>query len=81
MICSGMHSNLMLRFMVQAFQDPPLCRSTLQLPRKLPHTLGLREAYVTAVCECGGQTGGQPLIPPVRVEHPRQPQVSQKYSQ
>ena len=25
MICLGMHSNVMLRFMVQAFQDPPLC--------------------------------------------------------
>jgi hypothetical protein len=29
MICSGMHSNVMLCFMVQAFQDPPLCSSTL----------------------------------------------------
>ncbi len=29
MICLGMHSNVMLRFMVQAFQDPPLCSSTL----------------------------------------------------
>jgi hypothetical protein len=28
MICLGMHSNVMLRFMVQAFQDPPLCSST-----------------------------------------------------
>jgi len=27
MICSGMHSNVMLRFMVQAFQDPQLCSS------------------------------------------------------
>ncbi len=48
----------------------------LQFLRKLPHTIGLTETYVTAVCECGGQTGGQPLIPPVRVEHPRKPQVS-----
>jgi hypothetical protein len=24
-----MHSNVMLRFVVQAFQDPPLCSSTL----------------------------------------------------
>jgi hypothetical protein len=28
MLCSGMHSNVMHRFMVQAFQDPPLCGST-----------------------------------------------------
>jgi hypothetical protein len=28
LICLGMHSNMMLRFMVQAFQDPPLCSST-----------------------------------------------------
>jgi hypothetical protein len=26
--CLGMHSNVMHRFMVQAFQDPPLCSST-----------------------------------------------------
>jgi hypothetical protein len=25
----GMHSNVMLRFMVQAFQDPPLCSRTI----------------------------------------------------
>ncbi len=29
MICLGMHSNVMLRFMVQAFKDPPLCSSTV----------------------------------------------------
>jgi hypothetical protein len=28
MICLGMHSNVMLRFMVQAFKDPPLSSST-----------------------------------------------------
>ncbi len=28
MLCLGMHSNVMLRFMVQAFQDPPLCSIT-----------------------------------------------------
>ncbi len=28
MICWGMHSNVILRFMVQAFPDPPLCSST-----------------------------------------------------
>ncbi len=28
MICLGMHSNVMLRFMVQAFMDPPLSSST-----------------------------------------------------
>ncbi len=28
MLCLGMHSNVMLCFMVQAFQDPPLCNST-----------------------------------------------------
>jgi len=28
MICFGMHSNEMLRFMVQVFQNPPLCSST-----------------------------------------------------
>ncbi len=33
MLCLGMHSNVMHRFMVQAFQDPPLCSSTInQLP-------------------------------------------------
>ncbi len=29
MICLGLHSNVMLRFMVLAFQDPPLCCSTV----------------------------------------------------
>ncbi len=29
MLCLGMHRNVMLRFMAQAFQDPPLCRSTV----------------------------------------------------
>jgi hypothetical protein len=29
MLCLGMHSNVMLRFVVQAFQDPPLCSSTV----------------------------------------------------
>jgi hypothetical protein len=29
MISLGMHSTVMLCFMVQAFQDPPLCSSTL----------------------------------------------------
>ncbi len=28
MLCLGMHINLMLRFMVQALQDPRLCSST-----------------------------------------------------
>jgi hypothetical protein len=28
MLCLGMHYNVMLRFIVQAFQDPPLCSST-----------------------------------------------------
>jgi len=28
MICLGMHNNVMLRFIVQAFPDPPLCSST-----------------------------------------------------
>jgi hypothetical protein len=27
MLCLGMHSNVMHRFRVQAFQDPPLCSS------------------------------------------------------
>jgi hypothetical protein len=27
-LCLGMHTNVMLRFMVQALQDPPLCSST-----------------------------------------------------
>ncbi len=26
MLCLGMHSNVMLRFMVQALQEPMLCR-------------------------------------------------------
>ena len=30
MLCLGMHSNVMLRFIVQAFQDPLLCSITLQ---------------------------------------------------
>ncbi len=29
MLCLGMDSNVMNRFIVQAFQDPPLCGSTL----------------------------------------------------
>jgi hypothetical protein len=29
MLCLGMHSNVMLRFIVQALQDPPLCSSTV----------------------------------------------------
>ncbi len=28
-LCLGMHSNVMHRFMVQAFQDPPFCSSTV----------------------------------------------------
>ncbi len=28
MLCLGMHSNVMLRFIVQVLQDPPLCSST-----------------------------------------------------
>jgi hypothetical protein len=27
-LCLGMHTNVMLRFMVQALQDPPSCSST-----------------------------------------------------
>ncbi len=27
-LCLGMHCNVMLRFMVQALQDPPLCSNT-----------------------------------------------------
>jgi hypothetical protein len=27
MLCFGMHSNMMLRFMVQALQEPSLCSS------------------------------------------------------
>jgi hypothetical protein len=30
MICLGMHSNVMLCFIMQAFQDPPLCSSTIE---------------------------------------------------
>ena len=33
MLCLGMHSNVMLRFMVQALQDAPLCSSTFQPSR------------------------------------------------
>jgi hypothetical protein len=29
-LCLGMHSNVMLRFMVQALQDLPLCSSTVR---------------------------------------------------
>jgi hypothetical protein len=29
MVCLGMHSYVMLHFMVQAFQDPPLSSSTV----------------------------------------------------
>jgi len=29
-LCLGMHSNVMHRFMVQPFQDPPFCSSTSQ---------------------------------------------------
>ncbi len=28
MLCLGMHCNVILRFMVQVLQDPPLCSST-----------------------------------------------------
>jgi hypothetical protein len=28
-LCLGMHSNVMLRFIVHALQDPPLCSSTV----------------------------------------------------
>ncbi len=30
MLCLGMYSNVMHRFMVQAFHDPPLCCSTFE---------------------------------------------------
>ncbi len=32
MICLGMHINVMLRFMAQVFQNPPLCSSTFVKP-------------------------------------------------
>jgi hypothetical protein len=42
-LCLRMHSNVMLRFMVKALQDPPLCSSTftttlikVNLSRKSP---------------------------------------------
>jgi hypothetical protein len=31
-LCLGMHSNVMLRFMVQVLQDLPLCSSTVYVP-------------------------------------------------
>jgi hypothetical protein len=31
MVCLGMHSNLMIHLMVQAFQDPPLGSSTVKV--------------------------------------------------
>jgi hypothetical protein len=31
MICLGIHSNVMFRFMMQAFQDPPLRSSTMRV--------------------------------------------------
>jgi hypothetical protein len=34
-LCLGMHSNVMHRFMVQAFQDPPFCSSTQKRDSKL----------------------------------------------
>ncbi len=36
MLCLGMHSNVMHRFMVQAFQDPSLCSSAIFIQRH-PH--------------------------------------------
>jgi hypothetical protein len=32
MLCLGIHRNVMHRFTVQAFQDPPLCSSTFGKP-------------------------------------------------
>jgi hypothetical protein len=37
-----MHSNVMLRFMVQAFQDPPLCSSTVQLDDVIEEVEGVQ---------------------------------------
>ncbi len=34
MLCLRMHSNVMHRFMVHAFQDPPLCSSTSETHQK-----------------------------------------------
>jgi hypothetical protein len=34
MIRLGIYSNVMLRFMVQALQEPPLCSRTLKLARR-----------------------------------------------
>ncbi len=45
MLCLGMHSNVMLRFMGQAFQDPPLCSST----EKSREDSGKAHHYFTAM--------------------------------
>jgi hypothetical protein len=40
MICLGMHNDVMLRLMVQAFQDPPLCSSTMRVCVALVDSVG-----------------------------------------
>jgi hypothetical protein len=41
MLCLAMHSNVMLRFMVQALQDPPLCSSTIRKDHFVTYALSL----------------------------------------
>ncbi len=55
MICLGMHSNVMLHFMVQAFQDPPLCSSTVY-----DIDDQLQDGAEGGECASGGSSATQP---------------------
>jgi hypothetical protein len=46
MLCLGMHSYVMLRFMVQAFQDPPLCSSIIPEVGKQTFSLFIRKSQI-----------------------------------
>jgi hypothetical protein len=68
MLCLGTHSNVMHRFMVQAFQEPPLCSSTRFCKFfGVPDDCGVELCSVDVDDVCGGGNA----------EHPHQHQESE----
>jgi hypothetical protein len=52
MLYLGMHSTVMLRFSVQAFQDPPLCSSTDPLGHIIQSELRCHHLHVIIDSPC-----------------------------
>ncbi len=68
MICLGMHRNVMLCFMVQAFQDSPLCSSTLYIFR--PSAGRKRPQMRATMTACPGRPSTRPRPPPPTTRSP-----------